>query len=674
MTLYQKEYEDILSARRAEFSNWFWASRQLNIKYPVVINPKPTPESHKYAVLKSLKIRNLIEEISQRKNVNKKDIENDVRQILDEIGYKKNMKIIRWLALVLTKICLRVCTGIYVNYEGVAELKNRMGDCPVIYVPSHRSYADFILFSYICFTFDLEIPAIAAAMDFHGMMGMGEMLRNTGAFYIKRASNSDPIYWPTFKEYIYQLVANGDEPIEFFIEGTRSRSNKSLAPKYGLIMMILKAFFLGQVPDILFVPVSINYDRILEESLFSFELLGIPKPKESTSGFFKSLKIIKENFGNMYIHFDKPISIREYFGAKLDRTAHSFGPLHIQEITEEEKAYIPPLAHEIVQRQQKSTVLSCFNLVSWVMNYNLTKGNKFISRKELVFEMNALKEILQEWGARIFITDIQNDINECLKVHSNLIYEIDDRIGLVENKIVVGPVNPNKLKGHSLTEDTIAYSVPFVMLQIYVNPVLHYLVDAALIVIILRSPGTMKKDDLFVHFRTLRSIFCLEFVLLESWCKMNFEEALLRLIEQKVVTVNNNEYSIFEQNYLEEVLISSIQPFILAYFIVTEVLQKTLEQISEKALLANFQRLLEDAISEKKIFIHPYCMTLDTLGNCLNSLTNKKMLHKTRHDGQYVYEVDRGRILRLRKELEMYIPSFRVIKNFEIFSHIRSKI
>lgn len=47
--------------------------------------------------------------------------------------------------------------------------------------------------------------------------------------------------------------------------------------------MILKAFFLSQVPDILFVPISISYDRILEEGLFSYELLGVPKPKETTS-------------------------------------------------------------------------------------------------------------------------------------------------------------------------------------------------------------------------------------------------------------------------------------------------------------------------------------------------------------------------------------------------------
>lgn len=47
--------------------------------------------------------------------------------------------------------------------------------------------------------------------------------------------------------------------------------------------MILKPFFFSEVPDIKFVPINISYDRILEETLFAFELLGVPKPKESTS-------------------------------------------------------------------------------------------------------------------------------------------------------------------------------------------------------------------------------------------------------------------------------------------------------------------------------------------------------------------------------------------------------
>jgi hypothetical protein len=45
----------------------------------------------------------------------------------------------------------------------------------------------------------------------------------------------------------------------------------------------LEPFFTGQVSDIMVVPINISYDRTLEETLYSYELLGVPKPKESTS-------------------------------------------------------------------------------------------------------------------------------------------------------------------------------------------------------------------------------------------------------------------------------------------------------------------------------------------------------------------------------------------------------
>lgn len=46
--------------------------------------------------------------------------------------------------------------------------------------------------------------------------------------------------------------------------------------------MALDAYVNGLVPDITVIPISISYDRVLEEELFAYELLGIPKPKEST--------------------------------------------------------------------------------------------------------------------------------------------------------------------------------------------------------------------------------------------------------------------------------------------------------------------------------------------------------------------------------------------------------
>lgn len=51
----------------------------------------------------------------------------------------------------------------------------------------------------------------------------------------------------------------------------------------GMLSASLESYFKAELPDIMIVPISISYDRILEESLYAYELLGIPKPKESTS-------------------------------------------------------------------------------------------------------------------------------------------------------------------------------------------------------------------------------------------------------------------------------------------------------------------------------------------------------------------------------------------------------
>ncbi|XP_018578709.1 dihydroxyacetone phosphate acyltransferase isoform X2 [Anoplophora glabripennis] len=482
-----RNYENFIELRKRD-SSFIWTSRKLNpqLAYYQGI-PRPTPIFHKQNVLNSPRIQELLDNISKKQNVSKLVLEEKVLSVLDEIGYNKNLKVIRWLGLVLVEICLRMSTGIYVNVDNLLKLKTEMGNCPVIFVPSHRSYADFILMSYLCFTYDIEIPAIAAGMDFHGMWGMGNMLRDTGAFFMRRSYNDDDLYWAVFKQYIYQLVTKGDLPIEFFIEGTRSRSNKSLIPKYGLISMILKAFFFGEVPDIKFVPINISYDRILEESLFAFELLGVPKPKESTSGFFKSLKVIKENFGKIYFHFGQPISAKRFFGDKLERSVHNMGPLHVQEMTEKEKAVIPSLAHTIVHTQQKCGVINVFNLVALILNDNLVNSKELLTVKELIEEVYWLKDVIQKLGAFVYTENIENSVDECFVVHKNLIeVQPNNRIRLVHNNIILDKIHSSKLKAHSLSEKCMTFSVPFVMLQMYINPSLHYFLDVALIVVILK--------------------------------------------------------------------------------------------------------------------------------------------------------------------------------------------
>lgn len=114
------------------------------------------------------------------------------------------------------------------------------------------------------------------------MKGLGRLMNHASAFFMRRKFGDDKQYWYVFKEFIRRVVTSYNSGVEFFLEGTRSRTMKALQPKIGLLSMSLEPLFMGQVIDITIIPISISYERPLEEQLFAYELLGVPKPKEST--------------------------------------------------------------------------------------------------------------------------------------------------------------------------------------------------------------------------------------------------------------------------------------------------------------------------------------------------------------------------------------------------------
>lgn len=166
--------------------------------------------------------------------------------MLHEMAHKFSMKSVRTLGYALIKVLKAINDHIYVNATGLNMLYDLVHEYPVVLVPSHRSYLDFIILSLLCFNYDLPLPAIVAAQDFMGMAVIGSMLRHSGAFYIRRAFRSDDLYWAIFTEYVQTQLYNGDHPIEFFVEGTRSRTQKAYMPKLGTsaIGVILCLFLL----------------------------------------------------------------------------------------------------------------------------------------------------------------------------------------------------------------------------------------------------------------------------------------------------------------------------------------------------------------------------------------------------------------------------------------------
>ena len=65
------------------------------------------------------------------------------------------------------------------------------------------------------------------------MKGITGFLRRSGAFFLRRTFGSDKLYKTVFSVYVQTLLCRGVLPMEFFIEGTRSRTAKMLHPKLG---------------------------------------------------------------------------------------------------------------------------------------------------------------------------------------------------------------------------------------------------------------------------------------------------------------------------------------------------------------------------------------------------------------------------------------------------------
>jgi len=140
-----------------------------------------------------------------------------------------------------------------------------------VLVPTHRSYLDFVLMSYLCFArrdLGIRIPHIAAAEEFARIPILGKLFKQGHAFYIKRGMGKAD---PQLTEMVNALVADG-ETLEFFVEGQRSRARQFLPPKTGMLRCLQ-----GTGETFALLPVAISYDRIMEEASLLREVSGSPK-------------------------------------------------------------------------------------------------------------------------------------------------------------------------------------------------------------------------------------------------------------------------------------------------------------------------------------------------------------------------------------------------------------
>ncbi len=205
--------------------------------------------------------------------------------------------------------------------EAVRELFKRY---PVMVLPSHKSQLDGTVMARALVENGLPPSHIFAGIN----MSFGpfaRILRRAGRIFIRRSTKEDPVYRWVLREYVGFLLQKRF-PLEWYIEGTRSRTGKLMPPKLGLLRYVVDASLEDRSDDVALLPVSLMYDELSEVSDYSAEARGAIKAPEGLSWALKFYRAQRGHFGKIYVRFGEPIFLKQELAAVRERVARGEEP------------------------------------------------------------------------------------------------------------------------------------------------------------------------------------------------------------------------------------------------------------------------------------------------------------------------------------------------------------
>jgi glycerol-3-phosphate O-acyltransferase len=282
--------------------------RQLDDEERVVAGPAPSPYAATVReVLAHPQVLGAIDQENARSGRTDLALEAQAQRLLRGIAARYDVRIIQAMDALLRLLFWRIYDGVWVDQPGLAKVVETARRGPLIFCPAHRSHVDYLVLSYVLWQQGLSPPHIAAGQNL-SFFPLGSLFRRCGAFFMRRTFAGDPLYSAVFAAYLFDLLKRGTS-IEFFLEGTRSRSGKVRMPRLGLLRMLVDAWRAGARSDITFIPVSIDYDRIIEASAYTKELQGDSKKSENIGDLLRSGKVLRSRYGQVQVQFGAPISL-----------------------------------------------------------------------------------------------------------------------------------------------------------------------------------------------------------------------------------------------------------------------------------------------------------------------------------------------------------------------------
>jgi glycerol-3-phosphate O-acyltransferase len=200
-----------------------------------------------------------------------------------------------------------------VDEAGLSQLRELNKRHALIFLPSHRSYADSLVLAGVLARHDFPGNHVVGGNNLN-IWPVGPLARRAGIVFIRRSFGHDEIYKTVVQEYFGYLLSKRFN-LEWYFEGGRSRTGKLRSPRYGLLHYVAAALLSGRAQDVYLVPVSITYERLQEVSQLAAEQAGAVKKKEGLAWLARYAQSQRISAGAAHVCFGAAFGMRARLAA-----------------------------------------------------------------------------------------------------------------------------------------------------------------------------------------------------------------------------------------------------------------------------------------------------------------------------------------------------------------------
>jgi glycerol-3-phosphate O-acyltransferase len=245
-----------------------------------------------------------------------KSVERYAREIVPRFNAYLYFRVGYWIGRTAARALYRVRIG-YIDAEGLAKVD---ADATVVFVMNHRSNMDYVLAAYLA----ADQTALSYAVgEWARLWPLSALIRSMGAYFVRRNSK-DELYRRVLERYVAMATEAG-VPQAVFPEGGLSRDGRMREPRLGVLDYMMRGFHVDGERDLVFVPLGINYDRVLEDRTLLLSLEGKRSGRIEAlrrtfffvlQNFWLMMRSEWHRFGYACVNFGSPVSMREYCRAR----------------------------------------------------------------------------------------------------------------------------------------------------------------------------------------------------------------------------------------------------------------------------------------------------------------------------------------------------------------------